>query len=270
MNRKHASRTISAAGADLPASRQRSVERRRRQREWQLPGYPSVFIVSATALLRHGHEGRARSNGRRKRSTQAARGHQSSTERTAPTEATRETTVHAAGECCSSRWHFMRCSRHRLQCVTNNSELLNESDWRHLSNIVSAYETFCLQSYLQQRSAAFLNEPLYHNEHSRLQQHVTLPMNLTSSLFAFLGSLPVTRSLSHMNQTYLSKHNLRPLLFPNMLELNQLCFREPWQVKSHQANPSDPSASLVLDRHGAIHLEMDLWTGTLRANDVHD
>ena len=154
-----------------------------------------------------------------------------------------------------------------LQCLTNDSGLLRESDWRHLSNVVSAYETHCLKTYLQQRSAVFLSGRSSDNEHLSLQHHTTLPMNLTMSLFAFLGALPAARSLSFMNQTYLSKHNLRSLLFPNMFELSQLCFTEPWQVKP--GVPVYETLSFLLDLPGAIDMEMDLWAGAVRDSSVH-
>ncbi|UJR21642.1 hypothetical protein I4U23_024719 [Adineta vaga] len=116
------------------------------------------------------------------------------------------------------------------QFITNKNVLISESDWCHISNIISAYETYCLTTYLHQRSIMPMNDTFLENKNLSLRPSTVLPMSITMALFAFLHALPATRSLSHMNQTYLCKNNLRSLLFPNTFELNQLCFKEPWQT----------------------------------------
>jgi hypothetical protein len=110
--------------------------------------------------------------------------------------------------------------------------LLCESDWKHISNIVSAYDTNCVKSYVQQRSAIFMNRTtLYQCENMPMKHYTALPMSLTVSLSAFLRALPAFHSLSNINRTFLYKNNLRSLLFLTMFEVNQSCFSEPWQVK---------------------------------------
>jgi hypothetical protein len=71
----------------------------------------------------------------------------------------------------------------------------------------------------------------YSYESIPMKSYAKLPINLTVSLFSFLRSLPAFHSLSQINRIYLSKNNLRLLLFLNMFELNQTCYSEPWQVK---------------------------------------
>lgn len=78
----------------------------------------------------------------------------------------------------------------------------------------------------------FINETRsYSYETMPVKPHSALPMSLTASLFPFLRSLPAFHSLSQINRIYLTRNNLRPLLFLNMFELNQTCYSEPWQVK---------------------------------------
>ncbi len=116
--------------------------------------------------------------------------------------------------------------------MIQNSGFLRESDWRHLSNIVSAYDTYCLKTYVQQRSIMFTNETKsYSYEYMRIRPYTALPMSLSVSLLSFLRSLPAFHSLSQINRTYLIRNNLLSLLFLNMCELNQTCYSEPWQVK---------------------------------------
>jgi len=101
-----------------------------------------------------------------------------------------------------------------------------------LSNIVTAYDTYCLKIYVQQRSKLFMyRTKSYSYESMLMKYYTTLPINLTISLFSFLRSLPAFHSLSQINQIYLSKNNLHVLLSLNRFELNQTCYSEPWQVK---------------------------------------
>lgn len=116
--------------------------------------------------------------------------------------------------------------------MIKDNQYLRDSDWRHLSNVVSAYETYCLQTYVKQRSAMFNNETKsYLYESMPMKPYTALPMCLTASVFSFIRSLTAFHSLSQVNQNYLTKNNLCTLLFPNMFELNQTCYSEPWQVK---------------------------------------
>ncbi|CAF1388192.1 unnamed protein product [Rotaria sordida] len=122
------------------------------------------------------------------------------------------------------------------QCIVNNDVLLHESDWCHLTNIVSAYETHCLKTYIQQRSTMYSNETKScQHQHLPTKYCTALPMTLTISLCSFLQSLPAFHSLSHINRMFLCKNNLRLLLFPNMFELRQSCFFEPWQISLEKA-----------------------------------
>ena len=115
------------------------------------------------------------------------------------------------------------------QVSSSKTQVLNESDWRHLSNIVSTYDTHCLNTYIQRR--AILTNPY---AHTPIEHAMILSMNLTASLYAFLRSLPVFHSLARDNQIYLCKCNFFVLFFPNFFELKQTCFSEPWQVKFHR------------------------------------
>ncbi|CAF3122118.1 unnamed protein product [Rotaria sp. Silwood2] len=122
------------------------------------------------------------------------------------------------------------------QCIVNNDKLLRESDWCHLTNIVSAYETHCLKTYIQKCSDMYNNETTSSMHiHAPSKYCTAIPMTLTASLCSFLQSLPAFHSLSQINRTFLCKNNLRSLLFPNMFELRQSCFSEPWQMSLERA-----------------------------------
>ncbi|CAF1304326.1 unnamed protein product [Adineta ricciae] len=117
------------------------------------------------------------------------------------------------------------------QYMPTKSQLLDESDWLHISNIVSIYDTHCLQTYLDRRAITFNNRLSQSDDYFLLTYSTLLPMNIALSLFSFFRALPAARSLSHVNQSYLCKTNIRPLLFLNMFELNQLCFTEQCQER---------------------------------------
>ena len=111
--------------------------------------------------------------------------------------------------------------------VKTNLPLMNESNWRHLSNIVSTYDTYCLNTYIQRRAMlakSFQCTPMEHV--------LVFSMNLTTSLYSFFRSLSVFHSLSQVNQIHLCKSHFPGLFLPNFFELKQVCFFEPWQVKS--------------------------------------
>lgn len=105
---------------------------------------------------------------------------------------------------------------------------LHGNDWNHLSNIVSAYETHCLETFVQQRMT------MYPIERSSIDQSygkhlVDLPMSFMISLREFLHSLPLYHTLKRIDQIYLNHVNLRPLIFMNMFEIRQTCYFESWQ-----------------------------------------
>ena len=58
---------------------------------------------------------------------------------------------------------------------------------------------------------------------------------IVSCATSFLQSLPAFYSLSRSARNYLLRVNLRPLIFPNLHELTQNCYAEPWQVESFAA-----------------------------------
>ncbi len=112
----------------------------------------------------------------------------------------------------------------------NNNDLLSEFDWRHLSNIVYAYDTCCVKTYLSQRANMFTCETF--PKEATIKHYILLPMNLGLSAFSYLNALPAFQSLSRSNRLFLCKNNLRRLILVNNHEVNQSCFFEPWQVKS--------------------------------------
>ncbi|CAF1026636.1 unnamed protein product [Rotaria magnacalcarata] len=121
------------------------------------------------------------------------------------------------------------------QSIENNRQL-RESDWCHLSNIVAAYDTHCLKTYISQRSTVLADETALCQHQSMPLKHFTaLPMSLSASLCAFFRALPAFHSLSKINQNYLWQNNLRSLLFPNIIEIGQSCFSEPWQISRDNA-----------------------------------
>lgn len=70
----------------------------------------------------------------------------------------------------------------------------------------------------------------YFYQNMSMKPYIAIPTCLTASLFSFIQSLPAFNCLSQNNRNHLIKNNLRLLLFPNMFELNQACYSEPWQV----------------------------------------
>jgi hypothetical protein len=114
------------------------------------------------------------------------------------------------------------------QATMNNKVLLNEIDWCHLSNIVYAYDTHCLKTYVEQRG-----KMLFYgiSEHERtIEDYSVFPISVTLSISAFARSLPAFQSLSRSVQNFLCENNLRRLIFMNLHELNQSCFSESWQI----------------------------------------
>ncbi len=102
-----------------------------------------------------------------------------------------------------------------------------------MSNIVYAYDTCCLKTYLDQRTNMFIH--ITSQKHPTIEQYRAVPINIVYSLASFLRSLPAFHSISRANQSFLSRSNLRRLTFLNIHELNQSCFAEPWQVQSNKS-----------------------------------
>ncbi|CAF3973624.1 unnamed protein product [Adineta steineri] len=121
-----------------------------------------------------------------------------------------------------------------LQHMVNNIDLSVEIDWRHLSNIVYAYESCCIKTYVQQRSTVIFNRtPQSPNEQPYSIYPTTITMSIVLAVSSFLKTLPAYYSLPRSTRNYLCKTNIRPLIFPNLHELNQTCFAEPWQVNAY-------------------------------------
>ncbi|CAF2397904.1 unnamed protein product [Rotaria sp. Silwood2] len=120
-----------------------------------------------------------------------------------------------------------------VQHIVNNNDLVSRIDWRHLSNIVYAYDTCCVKLYLEQRVNMFTHG--ISQKELLMKNYGLLPIGLTISLTSFLRSLPVFQSLSRSNQSFLCKNNIRPLIFINFHELNQSCFSEPCQIVAYKS-----------------------------------
>ncbi|CAF3382811.1 unnamed protein product [Rotaria socialis] len=112
--------------------------------------------------------------------------------------------------------------------IPQNYDLISKTDWCHLSNIVYAFDTYCVKTYLEHRTNIFQNE--ISQKEKQLNHYKMLPMSITFALGSFLKELPAFQSLSRTNQLFLCKNNLRRLIFMNFHELNQACFSEPWQI----------------------------------------
>ncbi|CAF4218625.1 unnamed protein product, partial [Adineta steineri] len=115
------------------------------------------------------------------------------------------------------------------QNILRDNYLSDEIDWRHLSNIVYAYESCCIKTYVQQRSSVIFNRtPQSPNEQPYNIYPTTITMSIVLAVSSFLKTLPAYYSLPRSTRNYLCKTNIRPLIFPNLHELNQTCFAEPW------------------------------------------
>ncbi|CAF1069877.1 unnamed protein product [Adineta steineri] len=120
------------------------------------------------------------------------------------------------------------------QHMVDNIDLSAEIDWRHLSNIVYAYESCCIKTYLRQRSSVIFNRtPQSPDEQSYNIYPTTITMSIVLAVSSFLKTLPAYYSLPRSTRNYLCKTNIRPLIFPNLHELNQSCYAEPWQVNAY-------------------------------------
>ena len=116
------------------------------------------------------------------------------------------------------------------QCVRPIAEL-QPFEWGHLSNIIVCYDTQCVKQFIEKRSTMIFNrENQLGDQPTILAQPTTITTSITTSFTSFFQSLPAFQSLSRGTQLYLCRVNIRPLIFPNICELNQSCFAEPWQV----------------------------------------
>ena len=116
--------------------------------------------------------------------------------------------------------------------MVSKDPLLRESDWILLSNIVNAYDNYCLKHYIQKRRTIFDEEIDSSRQMFSILKYQNASMtNHINSFLSFLLSMPIVQSLASSDRLYLCKHNIRPLVFPNMHELEQTCFSESWQVK---------------------------------------
>ncbi|CAF0892584.1 unnamed protein product [Adineta steineri] len=120
------------------------------------------------------------------------------------------------------------------QNILGDNYLSNDIDWRHLSNIVYAYESCCIKTYLRQRSSVIFNRTTQSsNEQPYNIYPTTITMSIVLAVSSFLKTLPAYYSLPRSTRKYLCKTNIRPLIFPNLHELNQSCYAEPWQVNAY-------------------------------------
>jgi len=115
--------------------------------------------------------------------------------------------------------------------MVTNDELLQEKDWRLLSNIVYAYDNYCLKLFTQNRQNIFNNQIIFSEQPlSKINHHISIRINTITSFLSFLSSIPIFQSLSNSNRLYLCKHNIRLLIFLNLHEIDQTCFTESSQV----------------------------------------
>ncbi|CAF1013488.1 unnamed protein product [Adineta ricciae] len=118
------------------------------------------------------------------------------------------------------------------QCIFANAELSHEIDWTHLSNIVYAYNSCCIQTYVRQRTSVIFKDHASTKSDPQLNSvcPTSAAMSIVLSVSSFLKSLPAFYSLPRVIRNYLCKTNIRPLIFPNIHELQQCCYHEPWQM----------------------------------------
>jgi hypothetical protein len=150
----------------------------------------------------------------------------------------------------------------------NNKVLLNEIDWCHLSNIVYAYDTHCLKTYVEQRGKMLFYGT---SEHERtIEDYSVFPISVTLSISAFARSLPAFQSLSRSVQNFLCENNLRRLIFMNLHELNQSCFSESWQVNNDQIEFIHIKIIFYsIDCYLSNRLGITLWSRTIQTISIH-
>ena len=107
----------------------------------------------------------------------------------------------------------------------------DETDWCQLSNIIFAYDNNCIKQFVEKRSATVIKPTVSSTGDLVITpQPTAITASIASSVSLFFQSLPAFYSLSRSTRTFLCKTNIRSLIFPNIHELNQSCFAEPWQV----------------------------------------
>ncbi|CAF1575282.1 unnamed protein product [Rotaria sp. Silwood1] len=117
------------------------------------------------------------------------------------------------------------------QQIVKTNDLLHETDWTHISNIVFTYETHCLKNYIQRRKNLFTTQMQIPDDACvKINYHSSSTVNNLTSFTSFLSSIPTVQTLSKFDRIYLCKHNIRPLILLNLHELEQLCYSEPWQL----------------------------------------
>ncbi|CAF1388211.1 unnamed protein product [Rotaria sordida] len=115
--------------------------------------------------------------------------------------------------------------------IVKASDLLHETDWTHLSNVVFAYETHCLKNYIQRRKNLFHTRiQIPDDAWVKINYHSSTIVNNLTSLTSFLSSIPAVQNLSKFDRIFLCTHNIRPLILLNLHELEQLCYSEPWEL----------------------------------------
>ncbi len=145
-----------------------------------------------------------------------------------------------------------------------------------MSNIVYAYDAHCSKAFAQQRSEIIFNKASQTLEEQSTNTHpTTLTMCIVLAVSAFLKSLPAFNSLPHLTRSYLCKTNIRPLMFPNIHELNQSCFSETWEVDFHfqhissidKLNKIKFSRLLLTIQHGNLYVEPNYMNSLFKQND---
>lgn len=115
--------------------------------------------------------------------------------------------------------------------IVKFDQLLEEKDWTFLSNIVAAYDNYCLNIFRDNQQRIFANPVDFHElTLAKINHHTTVRLNNITSLLQFLKSIPLIQSLPYNERCFLSQHNIRPLIFLNLFEIEQTCFTESWQV----------------------------------------
>ena len=96
---------------------------------------------------------------------------------------------------------------------------------------MSSYDIHCLKNYVQRRTDIFNNQMNIPEDPSvKINYHASTIINTMTSFISFLSSIETVQTLPKSDRIYLCKHNIRPLILPNLHELGQLCYTEPWQV----------------------------------------
>lgn len=129
------------------------------------------------------------------------------------------------------RNEILQSKQNILQTVVNPNTYLEEKDWTFLSNIVGAYENYCLNMFRDNRQQMFHNPVKDLNSSiAKIDHHMKIRLNNITSLLKFLTSIPLIQSLPYSERYFLSRYNIRPLILLNLFEIEQTCFAESWQT----------------------------------------